>query len=309
MSRGVALARRVPDDRFPVSRARGIVLVTVGALCLVPDATLVRLADAPDFRIVFWRTLGIGVALAGVVLQRHRGAVVHAYRAVGRVGVAVSVLWGFALVLFVYSINHTAVANALVVIATAPFLAAFFTWLLVAEPIATRTWWAMAATLGGIALTFAGALQLGGWSGNVAALGVAAALGLNLTLIRRAGDLDMLPAISIAGFVAALVSLPAAWPIGVSLHDLVVIGAMGLVLVPAAFTLVTLGARHLPSPEVTLLMTLETVLGPVLAWAVIGESPPPFAVAGGAVVVVTLLLHSVRSLSGDVAGAATVGRR
>lgn len=309
MTRGTALARRTPDRRLPISRARGIVLVTVGALCLVPDATLVRLADAPDFRIVFWRTSGIGVALMGVVLQRHRGSVVDAYRGIGRTGLAVSVLWGFALVLFVYSINHTAVANTLVIIATAPFLAGFFTWLLIGEPIATRTKLATVATLGGIALTFASALQLGGWSGNLAALGVAAALGLNLTLIRRAGDVDMLPAISIAGFIAALVALPAAWPVGIGLHDVVVIGAMGLVLVPAAFTLFTLGARHLPSPEVTLLLTLETVLGPLLAWVVIGESPPPFAVAGGTVVVVTLLVHSLLSLSGEVADAATVVRR
>lgn len=297
MTRGVALARPTLGERPGVSRVRGLVLVTIGTLCLVPDATLVRLADAPDFRIVFWRTLGIGVTLAGVVVVRHRRSVATAYRSIGRTGAAVSVLWGLALVLFVYAINHTAVANALVVIATAPFLAAFFTWLLIGEPIPTRTWVAMAATFAGIALTFVSALQLGGMGGNVAALGVAAALGLNLTLIRRAGDVDMLPAISIAGFIAALVTLPAASPVGISLHDALVIGAMGLVLVPAAFALFTLGTRHLPTPEITLIMTLETVLGPLLAWAVIGESPPGFAVAGGSVVVGALALHSLRSLA------------
>lgn len=297
MTRGVALARPTPGERPGVSRVRGLVLVTIGTLCLVPDATLVRLADAPDFRIVFWRTLGIGVTLTGVVVVRHRRSVAAAYRSIGRTGAAVSVLWGLALVLFVYSINHTAVANALVVIATAPFLAAFFTWLLIGEPVQTRTWVAMAATFAGITLTFVSALRLGGMSGNFAALGVATALGLNLTLIRRSGDVDMLPAISIAGFVAALVALPAAWPVGISLHDALVIGAMGLVLVPAAFALFTLGTRHLPSPEITLLMTLETVFGPLLAWVVVGESPPGFAAAGGAIVVVALALHSLRALT------------
>lgn len=295
MTRGALLARPVAEPRPAVSRPRGLLLVTIGTLCLVPDATLVRLADAPDFRIVFWRTLGIGVALVGVVLVRHRRRTVGAYRSIGRAGAAVSVLWGLALVLFVYAINHTAVANALVVIATAPFLAAFFTWLLIGEPVPTRTWVAMAATFAGIALTFISALRLGGMSGNLAALGVAAALGLNLTLIRRAGDVDMLPAISIAGFVAALVALPVAWPVGISPHDALVIGAMGLVLVPAAFTLFTLGTRHLPTPEITLVMMLETVLGPLLAWAVVGESPPAFAAVGGSVVIVTLAVHSLRS--------------
>lgn len=279
------------------SHLRGILIVAAGAFCLVPDGTLIRLADASDLQIMFWRALMLGLSIGGVVAWRHRAQTLQAYRAIGRTGLLVGLTWGLALVSFVYSINHTEVANTLVIIATTPFIAALFTRRLIGEPIHRHTWLAMLAVVGGMALTFAGALHLESpISGNLAAVAVATALGLNLTLIRRAGEVDMLPALSIAGLVAAAVTLPVAWPVGVTGRDVLVIGAMGGVLLPAAFTLFTIGTRYLPSPEVSLLMTLETVFGPLLAWLVVDEAPPPFAVAGGAVVIATLVLHSLAML-------------
>lgn len=266
-------------------------LVTAAALCLVPDTTLIRLADAADLQIVFWRSLFIGLALFGLVAVRHRAHTALAYRAIGFPGVLVGLSWGCGLVLFVYAVNHTAVANVLVILSTMPLFAALFTRLLIGEAIHRRTWLAMLAAASGVVLTFGSALRLGGVDGNLAALGVAAAMGANITVIRRSGGTNMVPAISLAGFVAAAVALPSAWPVGISLHDFVVIGANGLVLVPAAFVLLAAGSRFLPSPQVSLLMMLETIFGPLLAWAVIDEQPPPLAVLGGTVIVGTLALH------------------
>lgn len=274
----------------------GVLIVTAAALVLVPDTTLIRLADAGDAQIMFWRSLFIGLALVGVVAVRHGAATVAAYRAIGAPGVAVGVSWGVGLGLFVYAVNHTAVANVLVILATMPLFAALFTRLLIGEVIHRRTWLAMLAAGGGVVLTFASALRLGGVDGNLAALAVAATLGMNLTVIRRLGRIDMLPAISLAGFVAAGLALPSAWPVNVPTHDLVVIGANGLVLVPAAFVLLAVGTRYLPSPQVSLLMMLETVFGPLLAWLVVQEEPPPLAAIGGVIVVGTLVAHFAATL-------------
>lgn len=273
------------------SQLRGILLVTAAAFCLVPDTTLIRLADAGDAQIVFWRSLFIGLALVGLVVVRHGTRTALAYRAIGRAGAVVALLWGTSLVLFVYAVNHTAVANVLVILSTMPLFAALFTRLLIGEAIHPRTWLAMLAAASGVVLTFGSALRLGGVDGNLAALGVAAAMGANITVIRRSGPTDMVPAISLAGFVAAGLALTSAWPVGISLHDVVVIGANGLVLVPAAFVLLAAGSRFLPSPQVSLLMMLETIFGPLLAWAVVHEQPPPLAAVGGALVVGTLSWH------------------
>jgi drug/metabolite transporter (DMT)-like permease len=275
----------------PSPHLRGVVLATAGALCLVPDTTFIRLANAGNLQVAFWRSLFIGLALTSLVAARHRTRTLLAYRAIGALGLTVGLLWGTGLLLFVYAVNHTAVANVLVILATMPLFAALFTRLFIGETIHRRTWLAMLAVAGGVALTFASALRLGGLDGNLAALAVAAVMGGNLTLIRRAGGIDMVPAISLAGFVAAGLVLASAWPVGISTHDYVVIGANGLVFMPAAFVLGAVSTRFLPSPQVSLLLMLETVLGPLLAWVVVHEQPPPLAAVGGVLVVATLTIH------------------
>ena len=43
-------------------------------------------------------------------------------------------------------------------------------------------------------------------------------------------------------------------------------------------------------------MLLETVLGPLWVWLVVNEEPPLLTVIGGAVVLVTLAVHSAYQL-------------
>ena len=69
--------------------------------------------------------------------------------------------------------------------------------------------------------------------------------------------------------------------------------AGALVVVPVAFTLLTLGPRYISAPEASLLMLLETALGPLWVWAVIGEQPGTLTLVGGGIVVTTLAAHAV----------------
>ena len=97
-----------------------------------------------------------------------------------------------------------------------------------------------------------------------------------------------------AGLVYAAIAWPLASPLAVEPFNWLWVVLMGLVSVPLGFSLLTLGPRYLPAPEVGLLMLLEAVLGPILVWWVLAESPGPRGVAGGAVVVTTLvILHLV----------------
>jgi len=68
------------------------------------------------------------------------------------------------------------------------------------------------------------------------------------------------------------------------------------VLNAVAFVMLGAGAKRIPSPEVGLLMLLETIIGPVWVWLVLNEIPSTNALIGGAIVIVTLGLHSIASL-------------
>ena len=64
---------------------------------------------------------------------------------------------------------------------------------------------------------------------------------------------------------------------------------MGLISVPLGFSLLTLAPRYLPAPEVSLMMLLEAVLGPLLVWAVLDEFPGIRGLIGGGLVVIALV--------------------
>ena len=64
-------------------------------------------------------------------------------------------------------------------------------------------------------------------------------------------------------------------------------------MLPVALALLTLGPRYIPAPEAAMLSLLETVLGPLWVWLVISEQPDESTIIGGAIVVGTLLVHSL----------------
>ena len=113
------------------------------------------------------------------------------------------------------------------------------------------------------------------------------------TVVRYSRDLNMIPAAGLGLLLAALVACPfAQFPVlGLDQWFYLVIGA-GVVL-PAALSLLTLGPRYLPAPDVAMLTLLEAIIGPVWVWLVIGEEPGIRTLMGGSVVVVALFCHAL----------------
>ena len=168
--------------------------------------------------------------------------------------------------------------------------------------IAARTWISILVAIDGVAVILAQSLGGGGWRGDLMALGVAVACGLNLVIMRPAGRRDMTPAVCLSGFPAAVVALPLIAPASVTGHDLVVLGLLGLVVLPLAFSLVFRGTHYVPAVEVALLALIETALGPLWAWIGVGETPTPGAFVGALVVVGAIVANSVLALRGKATG-------
>ena len=72
------------------------------------------------------------------------------------------------------------------------------------------------------------------------------------------------------------------------MDDLIFVTTMGMLVVPLGFSLMTLGPRYLPAQEVSLLLLLEAVIGPLWVWWVIDEVPARESLLGGAIVLTTL---------------------
>ncbi|HLQ85865.1 MAG TPA: EamA family transporter, partial [Salinisphaeraceae bacterium] len=121
---------------------------------------------------------------------------------------------------------------------------------------------------------------------------VAVIIGTELTILRNYPGIDRITIICASGLVAALVAWPLAQPLSLALPSYAALAIMGLLQMPAAMVLVAIATRYLPSPEVALFMLIESVLGPLWVWLVVGEVPPQLTFVGGALVLLTVALHA-----------------
>ena len=280
------------------THTKGLLITMIGVLFVVPDALFVRLIDAAPLTIAFWRNMLAGVVI-GVVILATTGArsVVRIY-ARGLLVWLYSAFLGVSGILFVLAVANTSVANVVAIIAALPVFAALLSRVFLGERISARmalTIMCVSAGLGIIAYGSGEGANTSLW-GDALALGVAFTFAASLTIARKFSDISMVPAIPLASIGGALTLLPftdiwafapQSWPL-IALH--------GGVFIAVSTIFLSTGPRYLPSAEVALLILLETVLAPLLVWAVLGEALTIWAFIGGGVVVGALVVSNLMLL-------------
>lgn len=136
----------------------------------------------------------------------------------------------------------------------------------------------------------------GGWDaaalrGALAGLGVAATLALIFVTLRARPGVPILPAIGCGAILAGSAGLVSAGPAGVFDGAVWAIAVSGALILPVSFFALSLASRHTHASNVSLLLLLETVLGPAWVWAVLGERPTAAMILGGAIVVLSLAAY------------------
>ena len=101
----------------------------------------------------------------------------------------------------------------------------------------------------------------------------------------------MLPAVLIGAVISALATLPLAWPLQASPHDVGLLALLGVFQLALPCLIVVRLSRVLPAPELSLLQLLEVVFGVLWAWLFAGEAPGATALTGGALVLGALLVN------------------
>jgi drug/metabolite transporter (DMT)-like permease len=97
--------------------------------------------------------------------------------------------------------------------------------------------------------------------------------------------------------LAAVVVAPFAAPMALSAEGWGWLAMNGLLVAPAATAMLMVAPRYVAAAVVAMFFLLETVLTPIWMWGIFGEVPSPFALTGGAVVIIALTAHSVWRMS------------
>ncbi|MCF8197286.1 MAG: DMT family transporter [Sulfuritalea sp.] len=272
---------------------RAVLLMVLASFLWSIAGVVTRHLDAArGLEITFWRSFFTLLSL-GLILRLWRGPGLMRSLVAGGPKLWVSgICWSIMFTAFMIALTMTTVANVLVTMALAPFLTALVARVVTGQALPRRTWWAILLAGIGIVGIFGGQMSEGGsnsMSGLLVALCVPFAAAANWTLVKQSGDSDMVPAILIGAAVSSVVTLPLAWPLSASHHDIALLAGLGLMQLAIPCSLAIIAARALSAPEVSLLALLEIIFGIALAWLGAGEQPGANVLVGGAMVIGALI--------------------
>lgn len=312
----------------PPLAAGGILLALFGAIAVSSDGVLVKLAaqdGASVPMIMVFKSATAAATLAALQLTvepalalargqtyAHPRITRSSVKYIAMCGVFSAIVFaGFTLAFFL-----TTSANVLAFTALAPIWTSLLTKPVLGEPLLWRTIWANVGALVGTAIVVAGVATSGERSDrpiffDVVGILIAITTGLSsacyFVTIRLAGarapGTPMVWA-SVLGMVLAsvlgLLLIPALHPAGQPLlpprSSITWLALNGCCCVALALYCITLAVRLTPPAEVSLIMQLEGLLGPVSTYLIIDEVPSLFTVAGGCVVLAMVIGHEALSI-------------
>jgi drug/metabolite transporter (DMT)-like permease len=277
-------------------RRRGLLLVAAAATCWSTGGLIARLVDPDPWTTIFWRGTFCALFLLGVLAVTDRGRLRELFRRMGWPGIAMALCFATASTCFIVALERTSVANTLIIQSTGPFAAGLLGWLWMGERVRAHGWLAMTAALGGSAIMVSGSFASGTIEGDLLAFVIALAFATATVVVRRHRDIRMAPAACLAAVFAALFALPSATPLEVSAGDLGLLALFGAGQLGIGLILFTAGAQLIPAAEASLVAVLESILGPVWVWVLLGESPGVRSLIGGAIVLSALAAHTALEL-------------
>ena len=275
----------------------GVALAGIGTLVLTPDSLFMRLSEMDGFQMTAWRGLLMGTVMVGLwaLLSRDRGGELrHVFT---RAGGVIVLCQFFNSLLFCLGIAMAPVAVVLFGLATVPVCAAILAWLLLGEATRLATWITIVAVMTGIGIAVLGGdgevveLNLAALAGAGFGLGVAFVLALNFVVIRSAPQLPIMLVIGVGAFLAGCFGLAVTGGDRMGDGHAWAMATTGIFVLPVSFFLLSLASRHTHASNVSLLMLLETVLGPLWVWWGVGEAPTAMMILGGIIVVGSLALY------------------
>jgi len=280
------------------SHKHGLLYVfSAGLLWSTVGLGIRMIEDAVVWQILLYRSISMSLFLYIVIRLRSGESPFSQIRCIG-FPVALA---GFALVAAysggIYAIQNTSVANAMLLFATAPFIAAILGWLVLREPVRLATWIAIAVALCGILIMVSDKTGNVSMQGSLGAIGSALGFAVFTVALRWGRSGEMLPSIFLSGLFAIVIMFCICQFLGLSLvldlHDGGVAMGMGVFQVGAGLILYTLGSRSLPAAELALLSLAEVLLAPLWVWLFLNETVSINTLVGGTILLISIVGNAV----------------
>lgn len=276
----------------------GLLVALWGAFVLTPDTLFMRWSGMNGMQMLAWRGSLMGISFIAcwyLLSNQNRLGDLRCLFSTGGLIVVAGQFLGSSL--FCIGIAKAPVSVVLFGVASVPVFSAIFTYLLLGEASHWSTWLAMiAVTLGlGFAVLGNPADSLksdvnSSW-GAAAGIGTAMSLAMSFVGVRRQPEASILLTVGSGALLSGIMGMVLTGPQAVLQGNVWAIVVTGVVILPLSFFSFSVASRHILPANVSLLMLLETILGPLWVWLGTGEKPTSNMIAGGVIVVVSLAVY------------------
>ena len=250
------------------------------------------------FHYLFYRGISIAIILIVYLIFTEGFLFYKNFFKIGISGFLGGVFLSTAFIGFIFSITMTTAAVTLFMLATMPFIAAILGFIILGEKLKIVTLFTMVIAFVGVVIMVyndsIGGSILGALIGFISATGFAC---YTIT-IRWKPETPKFTTVVLAGIFCSIFSFvvlgASAEPLKQMPNINSYLSILHGILVACGLILYSMGARYLPSAELTLLSLMEVVGGVLWVWIPIfgiNEVPSFTIIIGGSIITIAVLIH------------------
>jgi drug/metabolite transporter (DMT)-like permease len=265
-----------------------LLYILIAAVLWSTGGLFIKWTILPAFAVLFYRSCFALLVVAFVTRKQGFG--------LNKVTAVASVLYAALIVLFVTATKMTTAANAIFLQYTAPVYLLIFEPLIYKEKFRARDLVTVLVCLGGMTLFFVGKLRPEDVAGNILALASGVTFAAYFLLLRHPSSrlVNRASSAIYGNILVILLAFPwglAALP-GLTQHDALSVIYLGTIQIGLAYVLFTYAMAHgVRSLDAGIIGYAEPVLNPLWVFLVLGEKPSQWALLGGAIIIVAVIVH------------------
>jgi len=281
-----------------------ILIVLIAGIFWSFGALVVRFiedAQSVPWQYLFFRGFTIFLLINLYLFVKEGKSFTKNYKKIGASGILGGISLGIAMMCFIWSITHTTVAITLLMLAAMPFMTAILGYIVLKEKISNTTLTAIIVAAIGIVFMAFNSQEIGTLFGLL--VGLLSALGFSFfsVSLRWRKNTPTFTTVAVAGLFCGVFSFFVLIFSDANFFTTFrnsSLSALHGILVCSGMILYSLGSKHLPAADLTLLSLTEVLGGIFWVWLPIfgiNEVPTANTIIGGSIITFALLYYSLNT--------------
>jgi drug/metabolite transporter (DMT)-like permease len=275
------------------NNTKGILITALGVFIMSLESLFIKLTSISPFTFSFYLGIFMFISMLLLLVIKQRDIIREITKTSFYIFLLCGILMGSANIFFIWAIKSTTAANVVLIIGTGALFTSFFSYLFYKEKIRINVLIASFFMILGLLIIFNDKVGLGNLKGNILALLCTMTFSLSFVLMSKYTRINRIALTGMTGISLAIIAYFVSDTITIDLYNLSVVAIMGLIITPYSRVLIFNGTKFINASEVSLLMIIETVMGPIWVWMVLKEMPSSYTFIGGTLILATLIVNSL----------------